>query len=181
MFSRRVASHYLRRSLLAPSRALTPARQFPKYARLNSSTANPLAPEKPGKPIPEAWVPPILSYEQVKSKTEQPSPVRFLLALSVLLALSFVTRQDSYLIDVREPEEVIQGSIPSSVNIPLSVLPSSLHLKTDEFEKKFGFAKPRRDQEIVFYCRSGVRAATAGDIAKKNGYEKLVSHGIRAS
>lgn len=107
--------------------------------------------------------------------------MRFLFALSVLLALNFVTRQDSYLIDVREPEEVIQGSIPSSVNIPLSVLPSSLHLKTDEFEKKFGFAKPRRDQEIVFYCRSGVRAATAGDIAKKNGYEKLVSHGIRAS
>ena len=87
--------------------------------------------------------------------------------------------QDSYLVDVREPEEVIQGSIPSSVNIPLSVLPNSLYMRAEEFEKKFGFKKPRRDQEIVFYCRSGVRAATAGDIAKKNGYEKLVlSHDL---
>lgn len=44
----------------------------------------------------------------------------------------------------------------------------------EDFEKKFGFKKPRRDQEIIFYCRSGVRAATAGDIAKKNRYEKSV-------
>lgn len=84
--------------------------------------------------------------------------------------------QDSYLIDVREPDEVIQGSIPSSVNIPLSVLPGSLKMTREDFEKKFGFAKPRRTQEIIFYCRSGVRAATAGDIARKNEYEKLVSH-----
>ena len=84
------------------------------------------------------------------------------------------------MVDVREPEEVVQGSIPSSVNIPLSVLPTSLYMRADEFEKKFGFKKPRRDQEIIFYCRSGVRAATAGDIAKKNGYEKLVSHELGA-
>lgn len=47
-------------------------------------------------------------------------------------------------------------------------------MRAEDFEKKFGFRKPRRDQEIIFYCRSGARAATAGDIAKKNGYEKLV-------
>lgn len=78
------------------------------------------------------------------------------------------------MIDVREPDEVIQGSIPSSVNIPLSVLPGSLWMKAEEFDKKFGFKKPRQDQDIIFYCRSGVRAATAGDIAKKNGYLRLV-------
>lgn len=78
------------------------------------------------------------------------------------------------MIDVREPDEVIQGSIPSSVNIPLSVLPASLHMNAEDFEKKFGFKKPKKNQEIIFYCRSGVRAATAGDIAKKNGFEKLV-------
>lgn len=83
------------------------------------------------------------------------------------------------MIDVREPDEVIQGSIPSSVNIPLSVLPGSLYMKGEDFEKKFGFKKPKRDQEIIFYCRSGVRAATAGDIAKKNGYERLVCQDSR--
>lgn len=88
--------------------------------------------------------------------------------------MGLTTCQDSYLIDVREPDEVIQGSIPSSVNIPLSILPGSLYMKAEEFEKKFGFKKPRRSQEIIFYCRSGVRAATAGDIARKNGYQKSV-------
>ena len=83
------------------------------------------------------------------------------------------------MIDVREPDEVIQGSIPSSVNIPLSILPSSLHLNAEDFENKFGFKKPKRQQDIIFYCRSGVRAATAGDIAQKNGYEKLVCQYLR--
>lgn len=82
------------------------------------------------------------------------------------------------MIDVREPDEVIQGSIPSSVNIPLSILPGSLHMAPEPFEKKFGFKKPGRDQEIIFYCRSGVRAATAGDIAKRNGYERLVCQAL---
>ena len=84
------------------------------------------------------------------------------------------------MIDVREPDEVVQGSIPSSVNIPLSILPGSLYLRAEEFEKKFGFKKPGRDQEIIFYCRSGARAATAGDVARKNGYSKSVLSGLRA-
>jgi len=82
--------------------------------------------------------------------------------------------QDAYLIDVREPDEVVQGSIPSAVNLPLSVLTNSLHLQKDAFKEKHGFDKPRLAQEIVFYCRSGKRSATACDIAKRNGYTKWV-------
>ena len=88
------------------------------------------------------------------------------------------THQDSYLIDVREPDEVIQGSIPSSVNIPLSVLSHSLYVKAEDFKREFGFEKPKRNQEIVFYCRSGARSTTAGDIAKKIGYQRLVSQDL---
>lgn len=69
---------------------------------------------------------------------------------------------------------MIQGSIPSSVNLPLSVLSNSLHLQKDAFKAKHGFDKPGKDQEIVFYCRSGKRSATACDIAKRNGYTKQV-------
>ena len=82
--------------------------------------------------------------------------------------------QDAYLIDVREADEVAQGSIPSAVSVPLSVLPNSLTMKPDEFFLKFGFLKPKRDQEAVFYCRSGKRSATACDIAFKNGFTKYV-------
>ena len=39
------------------------------------------------------------------------------------------------MIDVREPDEVVQGSIPSAVNLPLSVLPNALHLPPEEFKE----------------------------------------------
>lgn len=82
--------------------------------------------------------------------------------------------QDAYLIDVREPDEVIQGSIPSAVNLPLSVLANSLHLDPVKFKQTHGFEKPKKDQEVTFYCRSGVRSSTASDVAKRNGYTKCV-------
>jgi len=130
-------------------------------ARFESNSAPQLTKEqilrKKELELANQWIPPIVTYEQVKPMTLQPSP-------------------DSYLIDVREPDEVIQGSIPSSVNLPLSVLSGSLHLPAEEFKVKFGFNKPKRDQEIVFYCRSGVRAATAGDAAKKNGYTNISNY-----
>ena len=83
------------------------------------------------------------------------------------------------MIDVREPDEVVQGSIPSSVNIPLSVLSPSLNMNAEDFEKKFGFKKPEKAQEVIFYCRSGMRAGTAGDIAKRIRYERSVSLDLR--
>ncbi|CCM02198.1 uncharacterized protein FIBRA_04278 [Fibroporia radiculosa] len=103
------------------------------------------------------WDAKVVSYEELKPLTLQPSP-------------------DKYLIDVREPDEVRLGSIPSAVNLPLSVLSGSLHLDPVIFQERFGFQKPGRDQDIVFYCRSGKRAFTACDIAKRNGYTKLANY-----
>ena len=68
----------------------------------------------------------------------------------------------------------MQGMIPSAVNLPLSVLGNSLHSHHEEFKKLHGFDKPLHDQEIIFYCRSGQRSATACDVAKRNGYTKFV-------
>ncbi|KAI0374382.1 Rhodanese-like protein [Pilatotrama ljubarskyi] len=103
------------------------------------------------------WDAKVITYEELKPKTLQPSP-------------------DKYLIDVREPDEVLQGSIPSAVNLPLSVLSSALHLPAAEFKEKFGFDKPRPDQEITFYCRSGKRSTTAADVAKRNGYTNILNY-----
>ncbi|TCD70039.1 hypothetical protein EIP91_005020 [Steccherinum ochraceum] len=103
------------------------------------------------------WDAKVLSYDDLKPRTTQPQP-------------------DSYLIDVREPNEVLQGSIPSSVNLPLSVLAGSLHLKPEEFQEKFGFPLPRKDQEVIFYCRSGVRSTSACDVAKRNGYTNILNY-----
>ena len=117
------------------------------------------------------WDTPTLTYDQLKPKTARPSPV-CITHLCSLVLISLVPSQDAYLIDVREPDEVIQGSIPSSVNLPLSVLSNSLHLSKKDFMEKHGFHKPKTEQEITFYCRSGKRSATACDIAKRNGYTK---------
>ncbi|KAI0724343.1 Rhodanese-like protein [Cerioporus squamosus] len=103
------------------------------------------------------WDAKVITYEELKPKTLQPSP-------------------DAYLIDVREPDEVVQGSIPSAVNLPLSVLPNALHLSPEEFKEKFGFEKPRKDQELTFYCRSGKRSTTASDVAKRNGYTNILNY-----
>jgi rhodanese-related sulfurtransferase len=62
--------------------------------------------------------------------------------------------------------------IPSAVNLPLSVLAKSLHMSKEAFKAKHGFEKPKVDQEVIFYCRSGVRSSSASDVAKRNGYTK---------
>ncbi|KAI5835461.1 Rhodanese-like protein [Schizophyllum commune Tattone D] len=98
-----------------------------------------------------------ISYDELLPKTTSPS-------------------LDAYLIDVREPNETEQGMIPSAVNLPLSELPNSLHLGSTDFKAKYGYEKPRKDQEITFYCRSGKRSTTACEIAAQNGYNNLLNY-----
>jgi rhodanese-related sulfurtransferase len=62
--------------------------------------------------------------------------------------------------------------IPSAVNLPLSDFPVALRMDADKFKEKYGFKKPKADQEVVFYCRSGMRSSTASDVARRNGYKK---------
>lgn len=62
--------------------------------------------------------------------------------------------------------------IPSAVNLPLTVLGESLHLTPQAFKTKHGYDKPQKDQQVIFYCRSGMRSATASDVAKRNGFKK---------
>lgn len=89
--------------------------------------------------------------------------------------------QETYLIDVREPGEVVQGMIPSAVNLPLTVLAESLTLPPDDFKAKFGYSKPTPEKQVIFYCRSGMRSASACDVAKRNGFTKQVHFFINIS
>ncbi|KAG7099451.1 hypothetical protein E1B28_001302 [Marasmius oreades] len=124
--------------------------------RLQSTQTPPLTSSRKSD-VQTDWNVRIITYDQLKPKTQSPSP-------------------SAFLIDVREPDEVIQGMIPSAVNLPLSVLSESLQTSAEDFKQKHGFPKPQKNQEITFYCRSGKRSATASDIAKRNGYTVICNY-----
>ncbi len=60
-------------------------------------------------------------------------------------------------IDVREPDEVVSGSVPRAVNVPMSVLAQRMR-------------DIPKDVSIVFICASGHRSARAAELFQKNGY-----------
>jgi len=76
---------------------------------------------------------------------------------------------DYILIDVREPSELMHGTIPTSKNIPLSEFTQALDMTPEEFHKKYGFTISKTDQ-LIFYCRSGNRSAQSTSHAEKKGF-----------
>lgn len=80
------------------------------------------------------------------------------------------------LIDVREPSELhSSGTIPSSLNLPLKTAPDFMFLSAEEFEDRFGRPRPSADDEVIFYCRSGVRSRAAAELAKQASFGGTVS------
>lgn len=83
--------------------------------------------------------------------------------------ISSSTTAPPIIIDVREPSELeTTGRIPGARNMPISSLPDGLFLPADEFQDKFGFARPGDGDEVVFYCRSGVRSRTAAAMVRSD-------------
>ncbi|MCA9914215.1 MAG: rhodanese-like domain-containing protein, partial [Anaerolineae bacterium] len=68
------------------------------------------------------------------------------------------------LIDVRTPAEYASGHIAGSINIPVEELSNRL-------------SEVPQGEEIVVYCRSGNRSATAARILADNGYSPVYDLG----
>ena len=66
------------------------------------------------------------------------------------------------------------GAIPSSVHVPLADLPAALSMQDGAFERAYGCSKPAREQELIFYCKKGIRSTTACEVALESGYKKSV-------
>ena len=70
-----------------------------------------------------------------------------------------------HLIDVRTPQEMAQAAIPNGKPLPLNLLP----LRMNEVPK---------DEEVVFYCRTGARSAQACMYLAQQGYDNVYNlHG----
>lgn len=64
---------------------------------------------------------------------------------------------DAQLVDVREPHEVAQGTLPDAVNIPLGDLAN----RVGELDT---------DRRVVLLCRSGGRSANAAQFLTRSGF-----------
>ncbi|KAA8635885.1 hypothetical protein SMACR_01709 [Sordaria macrospora] len=83
-------------------------------------------------------------------------------------------KKEVVIVDAREPGELIQtGHIPGAINIPITTSPDSFFISEDEFEDRFGFPRPSKDSEVVFYCKAGVRSRGAAGLAREAGWEKV--------
>ncbi|KAI0161765.1 Rhodanese-like protein [Hypoxylon sp. FL1284] len=84
-------------------------------------------------------------------------------------------RKHPLLIDVREPSELAEtGRIPSSINVPVASAPDAFHVAADEFEARYGVPRPDpAADELVFYCKAGVRSRAAATLARQAGFRRV--------
>ncbi|KAJ5691074.1 hypothetical protein N7488_011809 [Penicillium malachiteum] len=121
----------------------------------------------------------LYSRNQVRWRSDEPGSLREWGFEEINTALpssssSDLTHTPVILIDVREPAELKgTGIIPTAISIPLASQPDALYLTPDEFETRFGFPKPvaEDNQKLVFYCKAGVRARAAAQLAVQAGYD----------
>ncbi len=82
--------------------------------------------------------------------------------VSPVEAVQLINREDALVLDVREEHEIKSGKINGAKHIPFSVLRQRL----DELARY-------RDRALIISCRTGVRAAQAGEMLRKNQFHKL--------
>ncbi|KAI9769809.1 MAG: hypothetical protein M1840_003803 [Geoglossum simile] len=106
------------------------------------------------------------------SSSAAPKPYTFK-DVQALLPSSKIKTPPRHLIDVREPAEYSAGHIPTSKNLPITSQPEALFLPADDFLARFGWPQPSKDEEVVFYCKAGVRSAAAAKLALQAGWDKV--------
>ncbi|SMR58877.1 unnamed protein product [Zymoseptoria tritici ST99CH_1A5] len=113
------------------------------------------------------------TFTATRSLTNSSSSDSKLYDFQQIQKLSSSPSKEKVLIDVREPSEYTAGYIPTAINLPIKSQPDALFLPAEEFLDRFGFEKPQAEQEVVFYCRSGVRSQAAASLARQVGYKQV--------
>jgi len=54
--------------------------------------------------------------------------------------------------------------------MPITSSPDAPFLSPEDFEERFGFEKPGKDEEVVFYCKAGVRSRMGAVLGKEAGW-----------
>ncbi|KXH37830.1 rhodanese-like domain-containing protein [Colletotrichum simmondsii] len=78
------------------------------------------------------------------------------------------------IVDAREPHELVEtGRIPTALNIPVATAPESFLIADEDFEDRYGYPRPSKDTELVFYCKAGVRSRALATLARDAGWNKV--------
>ncbi|KAL7805962.1 Rhodanese-like protein [Trichoderma aethiopicum] len=108
---------------------------------------------------PESQVPGsrIWGFDEIKALVEKKDP-----------------KDKVVIVDVREPHELLDtGKIPGAINIPITSAVQSFHISDEDFEDMYGYARPPKDANLLFYCKAGVRAKAAAGLAQHAGWESV--------
>ena len=76
------------------------------------------------------------------------------------------TEKNIYILDVRDPDELDEGYIDDSINIPLDIL-------TENAEKYL----TDKSKTLLVYCRSGKRSMEAEIVLENMGYKNVYDFG----
>jgi rhodanese-related sulfurtransferase len=85
-----------------------------------------------------------------------------------------VIAKDSLILDCRRFDEIKEhGKIPYAEVVPVEEIEEAFQLSKEDFKAKYGFEKPKKHDQIVVYCRSGRRAASAAFHLVEQGYDHV--------
>ncbi|MDW3095899.1 MAG: rhodanese-like domain-containing protein [Gammaproteobacteria bacterium] len=79
-------------------------------------------------------------------------------------AVQLINKEDAIMLDVRESNELTQGSIRGAKHLALSVL-----------KQRVEELKAHTEQPIIAYCKAGTRSSAACEILKKNNFTNVMS------
>ncbi len=79
--------------------------------------------------------------------------------------------EDFFLIDIRQPEEFEKSNIPYSTSIPRGLLELKIADKT--FWEEEQWHAPKKDDEIIIYCKKGLRGIMATKSLLELGYSNV--------
>ncbi|KAK0379222.1 rhodanese-like domain-containing protein [Colletotrichum limetticola] len=110
----------------------------------------------------------IWDFEQMAELAKDPGNV-------VIVVVPFrLTKPTLSTTDAREPHELVEtGRIPTALNIPVATAPESFLIADEDFEDRYGYPRPSKDTELVFYCKAGVRSRALATLARDAGWSKV--------
>jgi len=79
--------------------------------------------------------------------------------------------EDFFLIDIRQPREFEKSNIPYSTSIPRGLLEFRIGDKT--FWEEEQWHAPKKDDEIIIYCKKGHRGIIAAKTLMELGYSNV--------